>query len=1007
MLPIVCAERLEKPGGLWTSKLSGSFTEGEASVTKFYVEGKVDIKELGGHLKVFFKGIKLIVRGVQQVDKKKKTTGDGESDEESSSDEEAGGKRPDTAVTEDGKPADIGKIPKLHVFMTTKKPKKRMVDAHKTGAQLKLTGVNEGIFGNDKDTTDYEAVIVNVVDIFAYQGIVVLKLPQDEPTTEEPIIYGYVKLLSYRSIQIRTIDALHLNDLSNMLNKLTSLNEIGSASMALGPHSKKLIKPFSVYRNIAEKAFLKYGKTFDDFIDFNDLQKILDLLDFFFLTVQAKRLFNIFDFKKIGKISLIEFENLLIAKDLLHELSKEIQLLDVYDSLKTDPVDEDAVLAKLEAVLVAYELEQHVLLDETNKVNAMIGRPSSPLPPPVGGMTPATTTTTTIPPIPGTEKPKREISLVAVVKQKRRALEEERKKKKYVKIKEQGLDYSGFIEAIQLLGYSKKLKREEEEDEETLIKNAFCIGGGIKEKDIDLKYLTIDEFRKCFIKLADLSGEFKKRNMKLEGGLFSDDRNLERLYLAILETEELYMTSLQQIPIFIENLKSEYRQKKDEKSREKASLKEKLLHNANKFIAQRAQEKRLLIKKEQEEKSRKRIDDKVLKNKLLLRQQENEKLKRLEIIAGNEEKELLKLSEIRQLGYDQLDLSIKELHEIPITLYLTKESKIKLSYLQLLDLSHNMIEELPKNNFFYHCSELKKLSISQNRLKILPNDLLSCTKLEILEINSNRLSSLPTNLGIFIVLQRLNVYNNNLTELPLSIGLCVSLKYLNIHSNRLTSLPNTLGSCFQLEYLDVSCNQLKELPEDLQYLVSLIHCDFNHNNLSSLPQHLGNCLKLQYLDLSINQITAIPESFGNLLNLEYINMENNSLIITSHCYSFLKNVKSLNLKRNAIRLLSNDFGNLHLLMFCDLSMNSLISLPIEIGLLKNLQTLLLSHNSLTTLPLEIGSCISLQLLDISYNGIHGMLPETMGIIYSLIELNISFNDINELPESIVGFQEVR
>jgi leucine-rich repeat protein SHOC2 len=1028
MLPLVCYDRLERPEGLWTSKLSGQFVEGEIS-TKFYVEGKVEIKELGGHLKAHFQQIKLIVRGVQQFDKKKKKGGDDDDDvsltESSSSEDEKDKEKTEQTVGE------IGKLPKLHIFMTTKKPKKRMMDAHKTGAQIKISDVPDGVFGNDKVISNYEAAIVNVADIFAYQGIVVLKLPQDEPATEEPIIYGFIRLHSFRSVQIKTLDALHLNDLNDMLSKLTSLEEIGSVSLALSSHSKRLIKPLHYYRTLAAKTWTKSGKANDDLINFEELRKLLDLLDLFMLTVQAKRLFDAIDLKKTGKIGLIDFENYLIAKDLLHEVSKEIQLLDVYDSLKTEPMDEDLILQRLEAYAAIIEIQEAdkkkqdavaSLFAETNKekeggdglkspllsprdgVGAGVGGSGEkkPPPPPVAEKKNKDYSKPIM--IPGIPKPfYPKYSLVELVKNRREELQKANKKSKR---KPLGLDYSGFLEAIQVLGYRKKMS--EDEDEETMIKAAFCYGGGCKERDLDSKYLTLEEFRKAYVKVCPLEEEFKKRGLKLENSLFSDDRNRERLLRIMLDGEELYLNNLSKVVPHIENMKSEQRQKKDNRKREKQLLKDKLLHEANRFIALRAQDKRLQLKKEQEEKSKKRIEDKVLKNKLLLRQQENQMMKRLEITKANEEKEKLKYAEIKALGYDILDLSVKELREVPFHLFGNREERERLNYVNLLDLSHNFLESLPEKDFFFWLSETRKCKLSQNRLKSLPNDFSSMSKLEILELDTNRIESLPKDFGLsYKLLQRLNLSNNKLSELPLGIGQCISLKYLNIHSNHLLSLPNTLGSCFQLEYLDASNNHLRELPEDLQFLVALIHLDLNHNEISSLPQNIGNCAKLTYLDLSINQITAIPESFGSLSNLEFVNLENNSIIVSQNCYYSLRNVKSLNMKRNSIKNLSHDFGNLKNLMFLDLSINLLITLPLEIGLLKYLQTLLLSRNKLNTLPLEIGSCKSLQLLDLSYNNIIGLLPETMGIIYSLVELNISFNEINEFPESIIGFQEMK
>ena len=49
---VVASERLNILGGVWTPKLISSFQEGDVS-HPFHVEGRVEIKELGGHMKLF------------------------------------------------------------------------------------------------------------------------------------------------------------------------------------------------------------------------------------------------------------------------------------------------------------------------------------------------------------------------------------------------------------------------------------------------------------------------------------------------------------------------------------------------------------------------------------------------------------------------------------------------------------------------------------------------------------------------------------------------------------------------------------------------------------------------------------------------------------------------------------------------------------------------------------------------------------------------------------------
>lgn len=946
MIPLVCRDRLESPGGLWVTKCGGTFVEGNPSTTSCFVEGKVEIKELGGHLKAFFKSVKLTIRTVQN-----KSLDKNDNDDESDSDDDN-----DKAVTVNlPSNEDPQKIPKLQVFLTTKKPKKRMVDAHKTGMKIKISQLADDEFGSIDTETDYEAALVDIADVSQFQGVVVIKMPQDEPKTEEPIVYGFVKLQSSRSIRIRSIDALRLNELADMYTRLELKEEIAGQANVLGPQAKKFLKPLSVYRSMAGKAWSILGKGPDDFLDFDELMKVLDHLDLFFLSYQAKRIFDAVDVKKEGKIGLLELENFLIAKDLLSPFGKDLMIMDVYDALKAPPIELPDPAKTSPDKSKQIEKKKTEIEEKNTNTNKLA-------PPP-------------------TEK------ITDIVK-----------KRKLERPKVLGLSFSAYLEAIQVLGNI--------DDDPDDVQRSFLYGGEIKPKDADFKLLSLPEFRKAWLRVSDIEFEMENRGLNPESGMFAEGRNRERLSRHIVEREDLYLKALMEVTAFVEQLKADQRRKKDEARREKEAQKDRLMHEANKFIAERAQEKRLKIKKEQEEKSKKRLEDKVLRNKLLLRQQENAALKRAEIAQQNAEHERLRQSEIRALGLDKLDISVREIRTLPTTLYKGKDAQAKLTYVVFADLSHNKIEDIPPDVFLYWMSDTRKLKLSQNRLRFLPPDLGFMASLEILDLDSNRLEALPDSLGDCSNLQRLNLASNNLTTLPETLGKCAALKYLNAHSNQLQMLPASIGGCFKLEFVDCSRNQIHELPEDMQYLVSLTHLDLTSNRIGHLPHYIGNCQALQYLDLSENVLAAIPVSFHQLRNLEYCNLENNSILSARGCLQNLENLKYLNMKRNVLSEMAGDIGGMQNLTYLDLTSNNLSALPIEIGLLRNLQELKLHRNQLESIPPELGSCSALQKLDLSHNAIRGCLPEQLPLTRTLRELDISCNEIDNLPESIVGFHQV-
>lgn len=140
--------------------------------------------------------------------------------------------------------------------------------------------------------------------------------------------------------------------------------------------------------------------------------------------------------------------------------------------------------------------------------------------------------------------------------------------------------------------------------------------------------------------------------------------------------------------------------------------------------------------------------------------------------------------------------------------------------------------------------------------------------------------------------------------------------------------------------------------------------------------------------------------------MEYFDAENNSICLSAGNFENVAQMKSLNLRKNSVKHFYYDLGKACNLIFLDCSSNNLEYLPPEIGLLVQLQTLKLYGNCLRIIPNELGSCHILQHLDLANNYISGSLPESFGLLSNLEVLVIAFNEIEEIPRSVVGLQQV-
>nr|XP_014344693.1 PREDICTED: leucine-rich repeat and calponin homology domain-containing protein 3 isoform X12 [Latimeria chalumnae] len=135
-------------------------------------------------------------------------------------------------------------------------------------------------------------------------------------------------------------------------------------------------------------------------------------------------------------------------------------------------------------------------------------------------------------------------------------------------------------------------------------------------------------------------------------------------------------------------------------------------------------------------------------------------------------------------------------------------------------------------------------------------------------------------------------------------------------------------------------------------------------------------------DLSRNRLSEVPAEVCQFVSLE-----------------------SLNLYQNCIRYIPEAVLNLQALTFLNVSRNQLSVLPAHVCSLP-LKVLIASNNKLVSLPEEIGHLRHLTELDVSCNEIQ-MLPPQIGSLESLRDLNVRRNQLVRLPEEVVELPLIR
>ncbi|MCL6486565.1 MAG: serine/threonine-protein kinase [Janthinobacterium lividum] len=149
--------------------------------------------------------------------------------------------------------------------------------------------------------------------------------------------------------------------------------------------------------------------------------------------------------------------------------------------------------------------------------------------------------------------------------------------------------------------------------------------------------------------------------------------------------------------------------------------------------------------------------------------------------------------------------------------------------LEILDLSGNALSSLPDDLPRLH--QLRIIFCSDNLFITLPAILGSCQKLSMIGFKENRIRTVPA-AALPPGLRWLTLTDNAIEVLPDELGNCRELQKLMLAGNCLTSLPASLANCRQLELVRIAANRYTALPDCLLSLPRLSWLAYAGNPLT-------------------------------------------------------------------------------------------------------------------------------------------------------------------------------
>lgn len=219
----------------------------------------------------------------------------------------------------------------------------------------------------------------------------------------------------------------------------------------------------------------------------------------------------------------------------------------------------------------------------------------------------------------------------------------------------------------------------------------------------------------------------------------------------------------------------------------------------------------------------------------------------------------------------------------------------QLPNLKNFEMYETEISILPKE--IWNLTKLKNLALKSKKLNSLSNEIGLLKNLEKLKL-SNGLSELPQSFINLSNLKFLTLGENKFKSFPKDLFKMTNLTYLDMNRNHLEEIPDEIGKLTNLIELSLMNNNINVFQRSLIQLTNLVRLNLSYNKLRVLPDEIGQMCSLKSFYLGHNFISQLPDPFSKLTNLSLLTIEKNNLITFSNNLMLLQT--GVNLQGNPL-----------------------------------------------------------------------------------------------------------